>query len=221
MVKQTLDEFKGYVEEAHAKQKEEASTAAQDGADQLATGVTNIALSADAVTAEDVEDAEDSDFDDDCEDELDYTPRETALVEACVKLIGKTLGALKNSLLTITTVCDATHSIYSPAAASTTVFSAAEEQQAAVRAYSQQWVAQLAFLAQVLYKEVLDLGAELYPPFESDSAKIEEYFSTLRSHCADYLRLVQAESLAAFQAEEGRARIAQLLQDVELCELPV
>lgn len=206
MVKQTLDEFKGYVEEAHAKQAE----AQEDGADSLARGVTNIALSADAVTAEDASDS-DSDFDDDCEDELDYTIRETVLVESCVKLIGKTLGALKNSLLTITMVCDATHA--------NTIFTGVEAN--SVTAYSEQWVAQLAYLAQALYKDVLDLGAELYPPFESDCTKIQEFFNTLKSHCADYLRLVLVDALVSYQAEEGRARLAQLLGDVEACELAV
>lgn len=224
LVKQTLQEFKTYLEEAREKHARRAEAEAEEAAgvpESVLTGVTRMALSADAnsaqaaVVAEDVDqddsDSDDADDEDECDDELDYTAQEEVIVEAVVRLMGRALGCIKQTLFIATAVCDV-------ASAGT-----AEDDDVnnPTTQYAQQWVAQLAHLTQLLNKDVLDLGAELYPPFESDCSKIQGYFENLRAHCTDYLRLVDVESLRALQTAENAAKIAELLSEVDACVLSI
>lgn len=239
-MKDTLQEFKAYLEEAREKQtrRAEQEAAAAELPATVLTGVANIALSAQgiepesavAATAEDVEnsDEEDADSDED-EDDLDYTPAEVAVVEAATRLLAKTIGCIKHTLFIATTVCDAlcTASITTASTAAPTTAPSASTCASGVTAspeavqYSQRWVAQLAHLTQLLNKDALDLGAELYPPFESDLGKIEATFDTLRSHCLDYLRLVDVEALRALQTADHAAKISELSAEVTACTLSI
>jgi len=208
------------LDEAREKRARQVALA-EEVPEPVLTGVANIALSAQGpVAAEDVEGDSDSDQDsdeendeDDCEDELDYTTEEVRVVEAAVVLLGKTVGCIKHTLFIATTVCDA---MTTPASAATTT--GAEE---GVEKYSQQWVAQMAHLTQLLNKDALDLGAELYPPFESDVTKISANFDNLRSHCLAYLQLVDAESLRGMQSAEHAAKIAELTAEITNCTLSI
>ena len=227
-MKETLQEFKSYLDEAKEKQARRAAqlqAEADEVPESVLTGLTRIALSAEGivpeqsttttVTATADGDAEDSDSDDnddedECEDELDYTANEEIVVDAAVKLMGKALGCIKHTLFITTSVCDAV---------SSSVDGGAQPRE--VVEYCQQWMAQLAHLSQLLNKDVLNLGAELYPPFESDPSKITSYFEELRSHCRDYLLLVDSEVLRALQSAEHAAKIAELQQDVHACSLSI
>jgi hypothetical protein len=204
-----VQEFKAYLEEAHEKQ------AAASSADALETKLAAVTLS--ATNMEGGREDESGDEDEDGEDEeedgnLDYTAREVVVVEDCVKLLGKALGCIKHTLQIATAVCDTTH-----AGAPSTVFAAASGAETNLAQYSEQWVAQLAHLSLLLKKDVLDLGAELYPPFEKDCSGIEGHFATLREHCLDYLRLTNADALRGLQSAEHTAKIAQLLREVDEC----
>ena len=234
LVKDTLQEFKAYLEEAREKQTrraEQEAAAAVELPESVLTGVANIALSAQGIepesavtmAAEDVEgsDEEDADSDEDeDEDELDYTPAEVALVEAATRLLAKTIGCIKHTLFIATPVCDALSTANITTATTTPSASGVTASPEAVQ-YSQRWVAQLAHLTQLLNKDALDLGAELYPPFESDLAKIEATFGTLRAHCLDYLRLVDVEALRALQTADHAAKIAELSAEVAACTLSI
>eukprot|EP01032_Pedospumella_encystans_P026285 gene26285-29691_t len=135
LVKETLQEFKAYLDEAREKRARQA----EELPESVLTGVANIALSAQGpVVAEDVEgdseqDSDEENDEDDCEDELDYTPEEVRVVEASVVLLGKTVGCIKHTLFIATTVCDA---IIAPTSASTAPDTAEE----GAEKYSQQWV---------------------------------------------------------------------------------
>lgn len=193
--------------------REKRARQAAEVPESVLTGVANIALSAQGPVAEDVDGDSDQDSDeeedeDDCEDELDYTPEEVRVVETAVVLLGKTVGCIKHTLFIATTVCDATTA-------------ATGEEQEEVEKYSQQWVAQLAHLTQLLNKDALDLGAELYPPFESDLTKIGANFDTLRSHCLAYLQLVNAESLRSLLSAEHATKIAELSAEITNCTLSI
>jgi hypothetical protein len=207
-----VQEFKAYVEEAHEKQ------AAASSVDTLETKLAASTLNHSGATAEDVEEGEDGSDDEegegDDDGELDYTTREVVVVEDCVKLLGKALGCIKHTLQIATAVCDTTHTT-----APQTVFAAASGAETGLLQYSEQWVAQLAHLSQLLKKDVLDLGAELYPPFEKDTSAIEGHFATLREHCLSYLRLTDADALRSLQTAEHTEKIAQLLREVEECAI--
>lgn len=234
-MKDTLQEFKAYLEEAREKQTRRAAeeAAAAELPESVLTGVAKIALSAQGiepeVTAEDAEESDDEDADedeDDCEDELDYTPAEVAVVEAATRLLAKTIGCIKHTLFITTTVCDTLSTANSTAAAPSAEAGASGSASGVTASpeavqYSQRWVAQLAHLTQLLNKDALDLGAELYPPFESDLGKIEANFDTLRAHCLDYLRLVDVEALRALQTAEHVAKIAELSAEVTACTLSI
>jgi hypothetical protein len=176
------------------------------------------------------EENEDKNSEDGDEDgNLDYTSTELRVVEGCVKLMKKSLASIKNTLEVATTVCDATHGAAAAAAAAATssagdtVFAPITEQapgQPHTQAYtqaqtqeesrkrSQQWVAQLAQQSSAVYSKVLNLGAELYPPFEADTAAIEDTFAQLRGSCLELLQLARtgqcpSSEAAATAAEES------------------
>lgn len=169
---------------------------------------------------------DEEDFDEDDEEELDYTAREVEVVSSAVQLISKTLGCMKHTLQIATAVCDtvaAQQQQQQVATPAETVFTSAATTATtattSMSRYSERWVAELAHLTQLLKKDVLDLGAELYPPFEADCSVIESHFALLRAHCEDYLRLVDAEALRSCQSVEHASKIAQLRQDVLDCTL--
>jgi hypothetical protein len=174
------------------------------------------------------EENEDKNSEDGDEDgNLDYTSTELRVVEGCVKLMKKSLASIKNTLEVATTVCDATHGGAAAATSSAgdTVFAPTTEQasgQPQTQAYiqtqtqtqeesrtrSQQWVAQLAQQSSAVYSKVLNLGAELYPPFEADTAAIEDTFAQLRGSCLELLQLARtgqcpSSEAAATAAEES------------------
>ena len=224
-MKETIQEFKAYLEEAQAKQ----TAALESSMNRLDISPDEAAASAGSgssvpagIEAGDNDDEED--FDEDDEEELDYTAREVEVVSSAVQLISKTLGCMKHTLQIATDVCDTVaaqqQQVATPAetvftSAATTATTAATS----MSTYSERWVAELAHLTQLLKKDVLDLGAELYPPFEADCSVIESRFALLRAHCEDYLRLVDAEALRPCQSVEHASKIAQLRQDVLDCTL--
>lgn len=214
LVKETVQEFKGYLEEA----AEKAQAALEEG---MAKASLNDEAGDSAADGDREEDGSDEGDEEDDDGELDYTTKEVQVVEAAVKLLGKTLGSIKHSLQVCTRVCD-TAVAQQTGDTPTTVFSSeAVAEATAVRQGSQQWVAQLSRLAQALRKDVLDLGAELYPPFEADCGAIVERFTLLKERLVGYLQLLDAESLGALQTAEDAARTATLLSEVHDCGLPL
>ena len=222
-MKETIQEFKAYLEEAQAKQ----TAALESSMNRLDISPDEAAASAGSgssvpagIEAGDNDDEED--FDEDDEEELDYTAREVEVVSSAVQLISKTLGCMKHTLQIATAVCDtvaAQQQQQQVATPAETVFTSAATTATSMSTYSERWVAELAHLTQLLKKDVLDLGAELYPPFEADCSVIESRFALLRAHCEDYLRLVDAEALRPCQSVEHASKIAQLRQDVLDCTL--
>jgi hypothetical protein len=215
VIKETVQEFKAYLDEA----AEKAQTA-------LAGDMAKASLSDTPVDAdEDANGDEGSEGDDDDDDEddggeLDYTPKEVQTVEAAVKLLGKALGCVKHSLLIGTGVCDRATALNAPGTPTTVFSSDAVAEATTVRQASQQWVAQLARLAQGIKKDVLDLGAELYPPFESDCSSIEERFAQLRTQSLEYLAVLDTEALRGLQTPADAEKIAHLVREVSECLLP-
>ena len=282
MVKETLQEFEGYLSEARAKagggggyggvevvsSDEVVSTVGGNNnncsgvVDDVTSSLAHVALSADGIVSADVsgsemkaegvedddgeeednddkEDDEGEDDEDEDEDdgELDYTPAEVRAVEACVALMQQTLACMKQSMQIATVVCDATHThatsnTVDSVSASAGAGASSEELGLGLVAHSQRWVAQLASLAPALNKEVLDLGAELYPPFEAELAeggcpaggggegKVRCLFASLKAHCQDYLRLLTANTaLQHLFTPEQLAKLHELSVNISACTL--
>jgi hypothetical protein len=214
VIKETVQEFKAYLDEA----AEKAQTALAGDMAKASLSDTPVGADEDADECSAGEDDDEDDEDDG--GELDYTPKEVQTVEGAVKLLGKALGCVKHSLLIGTGVCDRASALNAPGTPTTVFSSDAVAEATTVRQASQQWVAQLARLAQGLKKDVLDLGAELYPPFESDCSTIEDRFAQLRTHCVEYLALLDTEALRGLQTPEDTEKIAQLVREVSECQLP-
>jgi hypothetical protein len=172
---------------------------------------------------EDNEEEEDDEGSEDGDEDgnLDYTSTELRVVEECVKLMKKSLASIKNTLEVATTVCDATHAAVTSSVGDTvfapttgqahTQTQAQTHTQEENRKRSQQWVAQLAQQSSAVYSKVLNLGAELYPPFETDTAAIEDTFAQLRGSCLELLQLAHtgqspSSEAAATAAEESFPR---------------
>lgn len=237
LVKETAQEFKEYLVEAQEK-------ASNDDSEVLSKGVSQLSLApADEgvdVKEEEVERGEDDDFDEEEEEEnKEYSRRELVVVQSCVSLMDCSLDAIKHVLQVITTVADtlqlpvdnSNSSSEASVTAGSTVFKMSDATLQAVTSssvintnissdvnYCEQWVAQLAYLTQSLNKDVLNLGAELYPPFEEEVAEtVLPLYGTLKDHVASYLQLVSAPRLIHYWDATTMQKQEFLLAQLKSC----
>lgn len=98
------------------------------------------------VVEEEEEDDDDVDHDD---DERDYTPEEAQQATQCIQLMTVCQDLVKLVLGTMTTVGDS-------------VLIQGSQPDQSSRTYS--WIAQLVLVAELMERDCVDLGAELYPP---------------------------------------------------------
>jgi len=271
-MKDTIQEFKCYLDEAYEKRQnqddESGITEQLDSKLHVTTHNKHCTKGNDCSTKE-KEEKEDNEEEEEEEEEeedgeLDYTPMEVIVVETCVTLMGKSLGCIKHSLPIITSVCDATHCNIDKAdmddtmvtnngtgttSACTVIETGGTKHittpSTLTRRHSQVWVSRLAYLTQSLHKDLLNLGAELYPPFEKDPSQVQALYSNLRDHTLAFVELLfngecgdnssvsspstnthsnhNSHDLMEFcTSEDSRVRILQLKNDIDMCiSLPI
>jgi hypothetical protein len=88
--------------------------------------------------------------------------------------------------------------------------------------YSSRWVAHVASLSTEVNTKVLDLGAELYPPFADDLQQIQTLAQALSVEVTRYIRkAVAVEPLGdkiGANAKPILIKMQQLLIEVSSCE---
>jgi hypothetical protein len=88
--------------------------------------------------------------------------------------------------------------------------------------YSSRWVAHVASLSTEVNTKVLDLGAELYPPFGDDLQQIQTLAQALSVEVTRYIRKVVAvEPLGdkiGVNAKPMLIKMQELLIEVSSCE---
>eukprot|EP00981_Chlorochromonas_danica_P012096 scaffold4451_cov172-Ochromonas_danica.AAC.3 len=95
------------------------------------------------------EEEEDDEFDHD-EDERDYTPEEAQKASQCIRLMTVCQDLVKVILGTVTAVGDSL------------LMQGSSDPDQSSRVYS--WIAQIVLVAELMERDCVDLGAELYPP---------------------------------------------------------
>jgi hypothetical protein len=104
----------------------------------------------------DVEEVDDDDDDDDEDDDnREYTEAEANTVSQCVRLMTTGQDLLKIALQCMTTVGDR-------------LLAGEEDQSSDAKDQCYRWISQLTQCGQLLENDCIDLGAELYPPVETD-----------------------------------------------------
>jgi actin-related protein len=172
-IKETKDEFEGYLQEAKQEKQDDGEKEKNDEDD----------------------DEEDDDYEDEDNEEVEYSPEEVSLVEKCVLLFNEVINFLKTTMKIITDTSDA-------------LPHTTEEEQTQVKE-CQQWIAQVERSSQELENQVVDLGAELYPPIDCES----EYSPALKQ-----FRLLQEKMEKFFQLIGKNEKLKAVVTGSELDE---
>jgi len=154
-------------------------------------------------------------------------------VEQCVLLISRCVDSIKQSITVVTAINDGlssgpnTHDT-SLTTTTTTVFQqpatvALGEHCISTREYSSRWMANVVRLSIRVNTKVLDLGAELYPPFADDLQQIQAMFQALTIEVVKYIRcVINIESLITrihdVSAKASLVKMEQLLREVSSSE---
>jgi hypothetical protein len=168
-------------------------------------------------------DADDNDNDD--EEELDYTELEVRMVDLCVLLIARCVEVIKQSIAVVTVVNDALSRSSTHDTPLVTVFqthSLSDNPSFSMWEYSSRWVAHVASLSTEVNTKVLDLGAELYPPFADDLQQIQTLAQALSVEVTQFIRkAVAVEPLGdkiGANVKPMLIKMQQLLIEVSSCE---
>lgn len=226
-VKETIDEFQGYLDEAEEKAKDPGA---------LQEKVKGLALKDDG---DDDEHEENDDDDIGSDVSIDYTPKEIAIVKVNVQLMRIALNTMKSALGVATDVTDSAYSSASnllPQSSDTvgddmnTVFTAVSEsavaaaaatsvskdttatsastgtRDASITAAAVDWVDAVACSVASLSMDIIRLGSELYPPFAADDeiATVETLFAAAKAR----LDTLLCQLLATDEATLERKRAA-------------
>jgi actin-related protein len=173
-IKETKDEFEGYLQEAKQGKQDEGEKEKNE---------------------EEEDKEEDDPYEDEDNEEVEYSPEEVSLVEKCVLLFSEVINFLKTTMKIITDTADA-------------LPHTTEEEQAQVKE-CQQWIAQVEKSSQELENQVVDLGAELYPPIDCES----EYSPALKQ-----FRLLQEKMEKFFQLIGKNEKLKSVVTGSELEE---
>lgn len=190
-MKETLEEFDGYVKSAKESWKEDAD---EEG----------LVKKTEKLTVEDVDD--DDEDEEEEEDEREYTKEEVSVVEPSVELIRLTLNTSKATLNIMTSVADKV------VAASSSSASSAEEDSVEAVKKCQYWVASLTQLVADLENDVIDFGSELYPPIvNEEGSTFQEQKQQLVSTISKCLTSLQ-DPVYTMHLDESQSNAIQTLQ---------
>jgi len=247
-INETYKEFRGYVDEARKKCnadeevfREDASspedTTVQQSSHNSSNGTKKNEKYSEKEDKDEYDDddgnnndTDDSDEDED-EEELDYTELEVRMVDLCVLLIARCVEVIKQSIAVVTVVNDALSRSSTHDTPLVTVFqthilsdnpSINIDPSFSMWEYSSRWVAHVASLSTEVNTKVLDLGAELYPPFGDDLQQIQTLAQALSVEVTRYIRKVVAveplgDKIGA-NAKPMLIKMQELLIEVSSCE---
>ena len=180
VMKETLDEFQGYVTSAKESWQESEEN----------DGVTS---QMNQLKVEDVDEEEGDEDDDEDEedDEREYTKDEVSVVEPAVALIQLALDTSKCSLNTMTIIADKIVANHLQSASSNTDVEVEVDENELVKA-CQLWVANISATVASMESNVIDFGAELYPPIDIEiNSKFQQQRQLLLQDIQVSMQLLQ------------------------------
>lgn len=172
-LKEIVDEFSGYVDEAKESiAKTSAETAAASAVNEATHVFEKLAIDEKkpSVSVEDGDDEEEEDEDE--MEERDYFATELPLVEGSVRVIQSALDAVKMLTVTITNVAD---TLLSSAAAADGASASADFP--ALISDNNAWVVSVLTMVDRLESISVDLGAALYPPVLAENEDLIQAYS--------------------------------------------
>ena len=245
-INETYKEFRGYVDEARRKcdADEEVdrgdASSPEDSTEQSSHSSSNGTKKNEKYSEKEDKDEYDDDdgnnndaddSDDEYEEELDYTELEVRMVDLCVLLIARCVEVVKQSIAVVTVVNDALSRSSTHDTPLITVFQTHSlsdnpsiniDPSFSMWEYSSRWVAHVASLSTELNTKVLDLGAELYPPFADDLQQIQTLAQALSVEVTRYIRKTVAVEPLGDKIDANvkpmLIKMQQLLIEVSSCE---
>lgn len=231
-LKEIIEEFSNYVQEAKASSEKEATEATTTNSTSKVAGESDEVASAshvfsklsvassasDKVQVEDVDNEdEDSNGEDDEDDmdERDYFPEEVEIVEEALLVIQRTLDSMKVITVAMTQVADSVLRNNNKDSSSSQVEGALVASDELVT-QTNVWVAETVQAVSILEGLAVDLGAALYPPVYRENEDLIEGYDQLRTKlialCDDFGALVCSEA--------GRYRLhceVKIADEVQRC----
>lgn len=171
-LKEIVDEFSGYVDEAKESiAKTSAETAAASAVNEATHVFEKLAIDEKkpSVSVEDGDDEEEEDEDE--MEERDYFASELPLVEGSVRVIQSALDAVKMLTVTITNVAD---TLLSAAAAAD---AASPADLSTLISENNAWVVSVLTMVDRIESIAVDLGAALYPPVLAENEDLIQAYS--------------------------------------------